>query len=233
LIVTGSDKLISKIELFESCGISAGVVLKGDWKEQSEIYDSVRSQFPERAMKLIVPRQVHGTELVEIDSKSTEEFPIADGVYSDQNGICLTVRTADCIPLLFVDPKSGYFGAIHIGWRGEVSGIVERLFIFLQSRNISLADINIYMGPSIGPCCFEVGEEVAVLFEDPYLEVKGDKYHVDLVSIVRNKLSAGGVNEANMEIAPGCTFCEKDKYYSYRRLGSAPKQLVSYIFRDN
>jgi copper oxidase (laccase) domain-containing protein len=88
------------------------------------------------------------------------------------------------------------------------------------------------LGPSIGNCCYEVGDEVAALFEDHVISKRNDRFFVDLPKALKNKLISLGVRESNVGESPGCTSCLPDKYYSYRRDGKAPIQMVSFILKS-
>jgi purine-nucleoside/S-methyl-5'-thioadenosine phosphorylase / adenosine deaminase len=134
------------------------------------------------------------------------------------------VRIADCVPVLVGDTKSGAVVAIHAGWRGLVAGVVAAGVGALRASPRALVAA---IGPSIGPCCFEVGSDVggkiAIACGDADVVVREDegraKAWVDLRRAVRVELRREGLADANVEDVPGCTKCAAEQFFSYRRDG--------------
>jgi YfiH family protein len=219
-------------ENLKAAGFMAGTVLKGEWRNQAEIYEFLRKSFPEEEKTILSPIQTHGPEIAFIDDGTATDNINADGVLANSREVCLTVRTADCIPLLMADPATGVFGAVHIGWRGLVAGIVEELTAFIGAREYRPESVLFGLGPSIGKCCFETGDEVATLFEKSLVSMKQEALFVDLRGAVREKLVAAGARAQNIEEIDDCTACSGKEYYSYRRTGDASLQMVSFIFRS-
>ncbi len=217
---------------FSSYGYTAGMVLKGRWENQDEIYDHIKREFLRNSTRMISPFQTHSSRIAVIEKDQESHSLSADGAISNSENVCLTVRSADCIPMLMVEPSTGFFGAVHIGWRGFAGGIVEKLFNLSGSFKLTPDDILFCLGPSIGSCCFEVGDEVAALFDDPFITRRDDKFYIDLPKALMNKLISLGVRESNIGGSPDCTSCLSERYYSYRRDGSAPIQMVSFILRS-
>lgn len=220
-----------EIKIFQSLGFSAGVVSKGHWKKQEDIYNEIAGRLPETDIRIIRPKQTHSAEILQIEEIGNLSGPVADGLIADSEKVCLTVRTADCIPVLFAGKSAGIYGILHIGWRGLAGGIIESLFNRLKGLKIRPGDLVFYLGPSIGKCCFEIGDEVSALFDDVYIYKKNGRYFADLPGVSRNKIVRCGVKENDIWVSPECTFCERGRYYSYRRDGAAPLQMVSYIFK--
>jgi len=223
---------VCMIDEFSSFGYTAGIVLKGRWKDQDEIYDHISREVVGNSVRMISPSQTHSSRIAVIEKDHESRSLSTDGAISNSENVCLTVRSADCIPTLMVEPSTGFFGAVHIGWRGLIGGIVEELFNLSGSFKLNPEDMLFYPGPSIGNCCFEVGDEVAALFDDPFITRRDDKFYVDLPKALTNKLISLGVRESNIGGSPDCTSCLSDRYYSYRRDGSAPIQMVSFIFKS-
>ncbi len=216
--------------MFGSLGYTAGIVEKSAWKKQDQMYDFIADRDNGRKRDIIIPEQTHSADIAVVDNNSMAAGLSADGLLSESADICLTVRTADCIPLIFADP-SGLFGIVHVGWRGFAAGILNELFIEVRKRGRDAENSSVHLGPSIGKCCFEVGDEVAALFDDDFIEERNGRFYVDLPGAARNIISAYGVRETNVEISSECTCCGKERFYSYRRDGIAPIQMVSYIFK--
>lgn len=223
---------VCMFDKFSPHGYTAGMVLKDPWGSQDEIYAHIRKEFLRNSTEMISPFQTHSSSIAVIGKDHESRSPVADGAISNSESVCLTVRSADCIPLLMIDKSSSFFGAVHIGWRGLVGGIVEELFKFADDRRLRTGDMQFYLGPCIGSCCLEVGHEVAILFDDPCLTIRNDSFFVDLRKAAVNRLVAAGVRESNIDGLPECTSCLSQKYYSYRRDGRASIQMVSFIFRS-
>ena len=218
--------------LFEKFGFKAGITLKGNWENEDAVYKYISDELIPARMQMIVPTQVHGADILVIESEKSYSSPIVDGTISKRNDICLTVTTADCVPLIFADPVSGIFGAVHVGWRSYIAGILDYLFQTIDKSHINIDDMHVHIGPSIGPCCFEVGGEVAVLFDEDVVIQKDGKCFVDLNRAIRNKLSSLGIEDTHISGLFECTSCFTDRYYSYRRDKESPIQLVSFVFKS-
>jgi len=166
--------------------------------------------------------QVHGARVVEAsalrDAAAREE---ADALVlrleSEGGARAIGVRVADCVPILAGSRTRGV-AAIHAGWRGVVSGVIGAALGALNADDAIAA-----IGPCIGPCCFEVGADVAAQIATACGEPRviahchGDKAHVDLRLAVRAQLRTYGV--AEVEDVPGCTRCDAARFFSYRRDG--------------
>src|SRR5690606_15412799 len=132
---------------------------------------------------------------------------------------------ADCIPMVFADPVARVCGAAHAGWRGTVAGVARNVVARMVALGARAEDIRVALGPSIGACCFEVGDEVVERFEAalpglPGLVVAGPrKRHVDLRVATRALLEAAGVAPQHIDDRPPCTRCNPERFFSYRRDG--------------
>lgn len=140
-----------------------------------------------------------------------------DGLICNIPNMALVVFTADCIPILLYDERTGAVGAVHSGWRGTVKGIGARA-VEMMSREYGSRpeDIKAAIGPGIGPCCFEFGSDAEQYFDKKYLTPKGDKYLVDIWMMNRDILNGSGVPAENIDLSGVCTVCNSDRYYSYR-----------------
>jgi YfiH family protein len=217
-------------ENLKTAGFTAGIILNGVRRGRTEIEDSIRKRLPRVKKTILSPLQTHGTEIVFIDDGTNTDNINADGILSDSEEMCLTIRTADCVPILLADSSSGIFGAVHVGWRGLVAGIIEELTGMIADRGLRADSILIGLGPSIGKCCFETGDEVAILFDESSVWLKQQALLVDLKGAVMEKLTGAGIEAGNIENVDNCTVCSGDDYPSYRRTGDASSQMVSFIF---
>jgi hypothetical protein len=170
------------------------------------------------AERLRLLRQVHGVAVVGPDDPAPE--PEGDAwAGRPAPGVVLAVRTADCLPVLFCHPPSRTLGLAHAGWRGATAAIAVET---LKAMAVSVDEVLVALGPSIGPCCYEVGADVARAAGagSPHLRPKGaNKFWFDLPGFVSSQLVAAGVPEANMDRVDLCTCCRTDLLFSYRREG--------------
>lgn len=181
--------------------------------------------------------QVHGATARVIDGGETlDEVRVLEGdaIASARPHVACSVRTADCIPILVADRRSGAAMAIHAGWRGVVRSVVEagiRTFCELAG---SRAELVVAIGPHIRERAFEVSEDVASELEAAspvkgVVDRNGVKPHVSLVRIVQGKLAALGIPAAAIDDVGGCTFSEPERFFSFRRDGRVSGRLLSAI----
>lgn len=147
-----------------------------------------------------------------------------DALLTGSPGLPLSVRTADCYPILLADTKHRAAAAVHAGWRGTTGGIVVETIAKMRAQlGTSPADIVAAIGPGIGVCCYEVGADVARLFG---LEGAG---RVDLAAATRRQLIDAGVPEPQIDVLGGCTFCDAARFHSFRREKERAGRMISYI----
>jgi len=194
--------------------------------------------------RIFVARQVHGANVLQV---SAGDVPAdigqieADGLFSDAPGIAVGVYVADCIPVLMADARTGGFAAVHAGWRGTLAGVVpaavRRLVDELGARP---QDLRVALGPAIGVCCFEVGEEVvdAVARAIPRAtapaasvirRAANGRAHVDLKRLNVMLLEAEGVPASAIDVGPECTSCDRARFFSYRRDKGETGQAIGFI----
>lgn len=194
---------------------------------------------------LIVPRQVHGTEIRAIDSTYLSLAPEAqaaflegvDGLVTDLPRVCIGISTADCVPVLLYDVRRKAVAAVHAGWRGTVAGIAAKgVHTLAATYHSQPDDLHALIGPSISQEAFEVGEEVFQAFADAgfpmeKIAVKKEKWHLDLWAANCLQLEAEGLPLEHIAVSGICTFSHADTYFSARRLGISSGRLYSGIFR--
>jgi YfiH family protein len=182
--------------------------------------------------------QVHGASVVRAHARQSGERPRADGLAGDDSRIALTVRVADCVPLLLADARRGVAAAVHAGWRGTAAGIAGAA-VSLLARSFGCAPGNMVaaLGPSIGACCYTVGPELTDAFRaeghgsavDRWFRPGHEWLHLDLWAANRDQLVAAGVPGASVFVSGFCTACYPEWFYSYRREGAAAGRLVGFI----
>ena len=148
-----------------------------------------------------------------------------DALVSNVPQILLTVKTADCVPVLIADSKTGAFAAVHAGWRGTSASIVLGAIKQLQSEYGARAeDLRAAIGPAANSCCYEVGREVIDRFKERFPEsghlftpTRDGHARIDLQTANRDQLAGAGVNLERIHIASLCTMDRTDLFFSYRR----------------
>lgn len=169
--------------------------------------------------------QVHGARVVDAAEMPDDWAPREEGDAlvlapgSDSRARAVGVRVADCVPILVGSLDTGAVAAIHAGWRGVVVGIIDAAIAQLAGAKLVAA-----VGPCIGPCCFEVssevGDQIMLACKDDRVIARreGGKAYVDLRLAVERQLAAAGVKD--VEHVGGCTRCEGERFFSYRRDGA-------------
>jgi hypothetical protein len=133
-------------------------------------------------------------------------------------GVYLTVSIADCAPILLYDPKMQAVGCVHAGWRGTQKKILFDAVKRMKSEfHSDPADIFAFAGQCAGPCCYEVGTEVAELFDSGFRSSRNGKTYLDIKKANAAQLTSAGIPDANVEILPDCTICGAESYHSFRR----------------
>ena len=158
-----------------------------------------------------------------------------DGVVTATKDLGLVCFTADCVPLLLVDPRAKVIAAVHAGWRGTVQSIAANAVETMVSAGATPQNILAAIGPSIGPCCFEVGQEVAAEFaarfgkEFPLKEHRPGHSMVDLWRANRQVLLEAGLQNDRIFTAKLCTFCNNSDFYSHRYTNGRRGSLIAAI----
>jgi YfiH family protein len=148
-----------------------------------------------------------------------------DALVSRTPKILLAVKTADCVPILLGNAKTGAFAAVHAGWRGTSSAIVRRAIEQLQSEyGTRPADLRAAIGPAAKSCCYEVGDDVIKVFKERFPEsdhlftpTRAGHARIDLHAANRDQLISAGLSPHRIHIAPLCTMDRIDLFFSYRR----------------
>jgi len=175
--------------------------------------------------KLIIPQQIHSGNAT-ICNESGQLFD-TDGIITNNKIFVLSLQVADCIPLYLYDVQNKNIGLIHAGWRGVASGIIENSITELNKLVSNPINIKVLLGPSIRQCCFEVGPEVAKLFNNKYQVIgKNDRMQLDLQSVVIDILINMKINHENIIDVKECTCCS-DNYHSFRRDGDKSGRMIA------
>jgi YfiH family protein len=147
-----------------------------------------------------------------------------DALLTSSPGLLVSVRSADCYPILLADTKHRAVAAVHAGWRGTAGRVVLETVAKMHDHfGTSPADLVAAVGPGIGKCCYEVGAEVGRLFG---LEGAG---RIDLAGANRCQLIDAGVDDLRIDVLGGCTRCDAAHFYSFRRENEQAGRMFSYI----
>ncbi|MFN0072092.1 MAG: peptidoglycan editing factor PgeF [Chloroflexota bacterium] len=184
----------------------------------------VAAAFRSTPEALITSRQVHGNTVVAVstDAWPANDPPRADALITNRPGTLLLQRFADCVPILLADRAERAIGLAHAGWRGTVQNVAGATVAALEaSYETRATELAAAIGPSIGPCCFEVDNNVAEQFRDvPGVITQGSrKLHVNLWEANRVALVSAGLPPEAIEVAEICTRCHSNDYFSHRALG--------------
>ena len=198
---------------------------------------------------VVQPHQVHGCEIREVTDPMTTRAQLegVDALITNVPGVAISVRTADCIPVLLYDAVHKAVAAVHAGWRGTVQRISQKVIAEMQRRyGTSAADIKAVIGPGIGPDSFQVGPEVADAFceagfpMEQILEDCGPKnptadnpmnggLHIDLWKANRWLLEQAGVKLQNIQVTGICTYQNNHRFFSARREGLKCGRIINCI----
>lgn len=182
--------------------------------------------------------QVHGNEIFIVAESGNQGD--GDGMLTVVPQIALTIKTADCVPVLFYDKKKRIAGAVHAGWRGLYNEvIVQALKKASDSFGSDLSSIRAAVGPCIEQSCYEVGIDVVEKFKarfkwwDDIIEIKGGKSYLNLRAGITLQLIQTGVLPENIEQIELCTFCRRDLFFSWRRDKKSNERMYSFIGLKN
>ncbi|MCK9362945.1 MAG: peptidoglycan editing factor PgeF [Syntrophales bacterium] len=175
---------------------------------------------------LVMARQIHGDRIVEIGINESLplSMPECDGFVTARPGIALCIKTADCVPLLFLDRRLRVAGAAHAGWRGTALGIAAKMIgVFCRHFSSRREDITVLIGPAIGSCCYEVDAPVFDAFADRtkadmfFHKCEGkERWMFDISLANRIQLREAGISENNILAADMCTACRRELFFSHR-----------------
>jgi len=232
-----------------------------EWDSRGYVMENRRrfqSALDASDLKLISLKQIHSDVIHLFDGAPPVEPCRGDASVSNRPGLLLAVQTADCVPILLVDPKKRVVAAVHAGWRGTLQRIVVKAIGKMQMHfRSNPADLLAAIGPSIGGCCYEVGTEVATQFVSQFAEAPewfdefrtGDEPNpiqwlnmmppghqppprnvlLDLRKANRAQLLSAGLLAPNIFVSDLCTACRPDLLFSYRKEGAASGRLMSVI----
>ncbi len=231
-----------------------------DWDNHENVQEN-RRRFQTAAgaedLPLVTLKQFH-SDVIHLFDEAPSDPCRGDASITNRPNLLLAIQTADCVPILLVDPKKRSLAAIHAGWRGTLSRIAAKTIGKMQMHfATNPRDLLAALGPSIGPCCYEVGTEVATQFLSQFPDASdyfdefrtGDEPNpiqwlnmmppghqpppkgvlLDLRKANRSQLLSAGLRPQNIHTIDLCTACHPDLLFSYRKQGLTSGRLMSII----
>ena len=179
-------------------------------------------------------KQVHsGIVQVMVDTMAAGAAMEGDAAVTALEGTLLGVQTADCVPILIAESEARAVAAIHAGWRGTAARIAELTIGTLTTKfHVRAEDLTAVIGPHIGVCCYEVGEDVVRAIGDAALFEKRREWlkpHLNLAEANRRQLRSAGIPDGQILVSALCTQCRGDLFFSYRREGGKAGRMLSVI----
>ena len=198
----------------------------GDGRKTENIFSFVQSSVPD-FKTIVIPEQIHSTNVVNFSANlidNVERVSETDGIITKDTNSVLTVITADCSPLIFVEKRQGIVGVSHQGWRGSVKRMAQKMIDKIVKAGGKKENIFIAIGPSIGQCCYNVEDERYYEFLEEFNGF-GDKIfhrhqgrlHLNLTLLNYLQIEESGVPKKNIDHFPFCTRCDKKRFFSFRR----------------
>ena len=178
---------------------------------------------------LVIPIQTHSTNVS--FAKSVNSIENCDGVFTDEKDIVCSIQVADCMPIYFAHRQKNVYGLVHAGWRGLVYGILENTSLSILENGYNLHDFEIFIGPSIQKCCFEIRDDIVGNFKIECVTPtqENGKYKVDLQYQARREMIQKGFKKNQIKVSTDCTYCSQEKYYSFRRDGKNSGRMIGLI----
>ena len=185
-------------------------------------------------LPIVRATQVHGPRVVVVSEAPPPGAVVdageCDALVTRLAGVGIVVQTADCVPVILV--ASDAVGVVHAGWRGAAAGVARAAAEAFLALTRDPDSARAWMGPAIGPCCYEVGPEVADRFAPEILRpADAGKFRLDLPSAVRVDLAASGIRPDRIMQPNGCTMCGGERYASYRRDRERAGRMIALVAR--
>lgn len=209
--------------------------------ERDDDYGVIAEALDVPARAVVRVRQVHGRTVRVLSNDADlvpEPIQDADAIVSARDDCAVVVRIADCVPILVADRRGRAVAAIHAGWRGMAAGVVRAAIEALGDEGVAAGDLIAAIGPSIGPCCYQVDDRVRDLFlaATPDAAAWFDEdgpghWRLDLWRAAKDSLVDAGVSESSVYLAGFCTADHPDLFFSHRRDGAAAGRMVAAIRR--
>lgn len=168
---------------------------------------------------IVFTNQIHSNKVLTVGTADIGKTYDCDGFVTNENGVTLAVRSADCVPILFYDEKASVIGAVHAGWRGTADRIQQNAVKAMCKLGSKPEDIRVAIGACIHSCCYKVGEDFRNTLYEKLGKEMTDRYvsselYADLAGLNTELLLDVGVRE--ITASPDCTCCNSELYFSHR-----------------
>ncbi|MEW6097372.1 MAG: peptidoglycan editing factor PgeF [bacterium] len=190
--------------------------------QSEELRKRLTALFEINPERMVFAQQVHGDKIYVVKESDIKQNPIShtDGLITNIPGICLVIKVADCVPIFILDTKNKALGMVHAGWRGIVKCVVQKAILkMIALYSCRTKDLLVGFGPSIGVCCYKVGNEVVSQFKKTFSygeELIKDGY-LDLQKANKIQLLELGILEENIILNQYCTYHDNNLFFSHRR----------------
>lgn len=190
-----------------------------------------------KAQRLISPRQSHGSNIIVVSKDTPEPTDDADGVITTEPDILLTVMTADCVPMIFLDRSQRVIGISHQGWKGSYARMAQKMIGTMLEAGARIEHIECHIGPAISGDVYDVPKDRYKLFRQeffPYAHLfarqHDGRFYLDLPELNVQQALEAGVSITSITKHARCTFSEREHFYSYRRDTKAEfGEMISYV----
>lgn len=203
-----------------------GTKALGDGRNIDTAINFFRANVP-NFKTIVIPEQIHSVNVTTFSANlidNVERVPETDGVITKDHSSVLTIITADCSPMMFVDKKNEIVGISHQGWRGSVKRLGQKMIKKIIEAGGKKENIIVAIGPTIGQCCYDIDDERYYEFleefdgyADKIFHRSHGKLHLNLALLNYLQIRELGISEKNIDFFPFCTSCDKKRFFSFRR----------------
>lgn len=179
-------------------------------------------------VEIAMLNQIHSDKIVEFTG-TTED---ADGFFTTKRGVFLSIKFADCCPVIFMDVKNKIIASVHSGWRGAYLKISQKMLETLYNLGSKSEDIIVTLGPHICQNCYEIKDDVVPFFDEKFIKIKGNKKFLSLSKSIIDSLVYKGLDIKNIYDMQICTY-ENEKFFSYRRDKLTGRNIGGVYLLDN
>lgn len=244
-LLVGFSTRLGGVSLNEYTSLNVGLHVNDVYQDVIQNRKVVANKLNFDLEDWVIGEQVHGSEIKEIDSTlkgsgtySTDSaISGVDGLYTNEKGILLVSLYADCTPLYFYSKKDGYIGLAHAGWRGTVEEIGPKMIKCWLDKGITLENIRVMIGPSIGKAAYrvdtkvidQVDQVIGVVDHKPYEEIEAGQFLLDLKQVNYILLKKAGLQDNQIEVSQYCTATSTDLFFSHRKEKGKTGRMMSFI----
>ncbi len=226
------ERIISGItekmdDIFPTYGFSVNPSKNVSEQQVLEYRQTLASFLEIEYENFIYQKQTHSDIIRLVNKNDIEDY--SDGLITNEKGIILCIKVADCCAVLCYDPVTQSIGAFHSGWRGTQKKIVIKgLKMMVNYLDVDVANILIYLSPCASVSCYEVQEEFLSIFPETTIKEPDGRIMFDIKAEINSQLLSIGIKKENIEISPFCTISD-NRFHSYRRDKERSGRMVAFI----